>query len=62
MEKNPNSARAEKHGAGRLDGAVVPRPDLLDRPDGIYCLAELRQFLPDMEKGQRKSNKLIVKN
>ena len=55
-------ARAEKHGAGRLDGAVVPRPDLLDRPDGIYCLAELRQFLPDMEKGQRKSNKLIVKN
>lgn len=43
-------ARAEKHGAGRLDGAVVPRPDLLDRPDGIYCLAELRQFLPDMEK------------
>ena len=52
----------KKHGAGRLDGAVVPRPDLLDRPDGIYCLAELRQFLPDMEKGQRKSNKLIVKN
>ena len=55
-------ARAEEHGAGRLDGAVVPRPDLLDRPDGLYRVAELRQFLPDMEKGQRKSNKLIVKN
>ena len=54
-------ARAEKHGAGRLDGAVVPRPDLLDRPPMINHRAELRQFLPDMEKGQRKSNKLIVK-
>ena len=41
-------ARTEKHGAGRMDVAVVPRPDLLDRPDGIYCLAELRELVSDL--------------
>ena len=41
-------ARPEEHGAGRMDGAVVPRPHLLDRPDGLYRVAELRQFLSDL--------------
>ena len=44
-------ARTEKHGAGRMDVAVVPRPDLLDRPDGIYCMAEFREQLSDLQKG-----------
>ena len=38
----------KEHGAGRMDGAVVPRPHLLDRPDGLYRVAELRQFLSDL--------------
>ena len=35
-------SRAEKHGPRGVDGPVVPRPDLLDRPHGVHRLAELR--------------------
>ena len=35
-------SRAEKHGPRGVDGPVVPRPDLLDRPHGVHRVAELR--------------------
>ena len=44
-------ARPEEHGAGRMDGAVVPRPHLLDRPDGLYRVAEFREQLSNLQKG-----------
>ena len=42
---------AEEHGAGRVDGTVVSRPDLLGGPDGVYRLSELRELVPDLAKG-----------
>ena len=36
-------ARTEEYGAGRLDGAIVSRSDLVGRPDGLYRVAELRE-------------------
>ena len=36
-------ARTEEYGAGRLDGAIVSRSDLVGRSDGLYRLAELRE-------------------
>ena len=36
-------SRAEKHGPRGVDGPVVPRPDLLDRPHGVHRVAELRE-------------------
>ena len=32
-------------------------PDLLDRPHGVYRLAELRELVSDMEKGPREMNR-----
>ena len=40
--------RAEKHGPRGVDGPVVPRPDLLDRPHGVHRMAELRELLSDI--------------
>lgn len=44
-------ARTEEYGAGRLDGAIVSRSDLVGRSDGLYRVAELRELLPNLQKG-----------
>ena len=49
-------ARTEEYGAGGMDGAVVSRSDLVGSPDSLYCLAELRELLPDLEKRPRNKS------
>ena len=44
-------ARTEEYGAGRLDGAIVSRSDLVGRPDGLYRVAEFREQLSNLQKG-----------
>ena len=38
----------EEYGARRVDGPVVSEPDLLDRSDRLYRVAELRELLPNI--------------
>ena len=41
-------ARTEEYGAGRLDGAIVSRSDLVGRSDVLYRLAEFREQLSNL--------------
>lgn len=43
-------ARAEKHGIGGMDGAVVPQSVVERRPDSLYSLAKLREQLSNLQK------------
>ena len=50
----------EEYGARRVDGPVVSEPDLLDRSDRLYRVAEPREQLSNLQKGQRNGEKLNV--